>query len=196
MTGRIALLGWGSLLWGGDVFDAWHEPWLMDGPVMKIEFSRVSASRSGALTLVIDTENGAPVRVAWALSRRSTIAQAVEDLRRREGTTERYIGRITMETEAHYRPEAALETIRGWASARRVEGVVWTDLPSNFAEKTGLPFSVAAAVGYLERLDGDSRAKALEYIRRAPAFVRTPLRDAVEALPAWPAVSAAGNNAG
>lgn len=49
---RIAILGWGSLLWeGGQEFDTWHGPWQYDGPTLKLEFSRVSKKRLGALTL-------------------------------------------------------------------------------------------------------------------------------------------------
>jgi len=62
---RIAILGWGSLLWeGGQEFDYWHEPWKPDGPILKIEFSRVSVRRQGSLTLVIDPEHGIPTTVA------------------------------------------------------------------------------------------------------------------------------------
>ena len=51
---KIAILGWGSLLWeGGQEFERWHDAWHNDGPSLKLEFSRVSESRLGALTLVI-----------------------------------------------------------------------------------------------------------------------------------------------
>jgi len=57
---KIAILGWGSLLWEPSAeFEKWIElPWKNDGPKLKIEFSRISGSRKGALTLVIDEVNG------------------------------------------------------------------------------------------------------------------------------------------
>ena len=79
---RIGILGWGSLLWeGGREFDDWHGPWQYDGPNLKIEFSRVSERRLGALTLVIDAEYGSPTTVAWCLSKRETLEDAICDLR-------------------------------------------------------------------------------------------------------------------
>lgn len=90
---HIAILGWGSLLW--DVrpeFDDQHLPWEFDGPDLKIEFSRVSQTRGGALTLVIDPINGAMCRVAHARSKRKDPEDSICDLRSREGTTRANVG--------------------------------------------------------------------------------------------------------
>ena len=179
MTVRIALLGWGSLLWeGGNTFDDWHEPWQCDGPSLRIEFSRVSTSRGGALTLVIDPENGVPVRVAWCLSRRQTIGEAIEDLRKREQTKTQHVGRIAADGQAQCHDGESHQAIHTWAAERELAGVVWTDLRSNFATKRREPFSIDAAMRYLKSLEGESRMKAVEYFQQAPSFVQTPLRDA------------------
>lgn len=180
MTDKIALLGWGSLLWeGGSAFDQMHEPWQFDGPILKLEFSRISKSRGGALTLVIDPENGTPNRVAWCTGRRNTISETVDDLRMREGTRENKIGRIARGADAHYRDVETYDVVQTWMIEHDLAGVVWTDLDSNFAEKTGSAFSVEAAIQYLCKLDARSKTKALEYINCAPAFVQTPLRVAI-----------------
>ena len=179
MAGRVALLGWGSLLWeDSSTFDEWHELWQCDGPSLRIEFSRVSSSRGGALTLVIDPGNGIPVQVAWCLSRRQTINEAIEDLRKREGAGVQNIGRIDTNGKAQCHDRESLAAIHAWGAERELDGIVWTDLRSNFAEKTGELFSVDAAIRYLTALKGETRTKAGEYFQRAPAFVRTPLRDA------------------
>jgi len=180
MAGKIALLAWGSLLWeGGAAFDAEHEPWQYGGPLLRIEFSRISSSRNGALTLVIDPEKGSLVRVAWCLSRRSAISEVIEDLRQRERTSPQNIGRVSVAGESQCRDKESLEAIRSWAAQPQLGGVVWTDLRGNFAKQIGAPFSIDAAKRYLRGLQDEHRTKALEYIRRAPAFVRTPLRDAL-----------------
>ncbi len=84
----IAILGGGSLLWeGGLEFDKWHGSWESDGPILKLEFSRVSEKRLKALILVIDIDHGVDTAVAWCLSKRATLADAICDLRAREGTT-------------------------------------------------------------------------------------------------------------
>jgi hypothetical protein len=59
-----------------------------DGPVLNLEFSRKSKkSRAGALTLVIDPKHRVPRIVVYLLSTQSDLSKAVEDLRRREGTS-------------------------------------------------------------------------------------------------------------
>ena len=177
----IAVLGWGSLLWdGGDTFDRSHGPWSFDGPSLRLEFSRVSVSRQGALTLVIDPEGGTQVQVAWCRSRCASLAETVDVLRAREKTTDRNIGRYAADGEEVSNDTHTLDAIRTWAKEQEFEAVVWTDLRSNFRSTLQQPFSVQAALRYLDGLQPDARLKAIEYLRRAPAFVHTPVRDAVE----------------
>jgi hypothetical protein len=179
---RIALLGWGSLLWDQrKEFDKQHEPWQPDGPYLKIEFSRISDSRGGALTLVIDT-NGNSCRSAYAISRRTDPDDAIADLRWREGTVMRNIGSYFRDGSRHGLPDIP-ETIPPWAELHDLDVVVWTGLPSNFKEKTKLPFSVPNAIHHLQKLDAGAKASAAEYIWRAPGLVDTPLRRAMQSEP-------------
>lgn len=182
---KIAILGWGSLLWDGRPdFDQWHEPWQDDGPSIKLEFSRVSESRSKALTLVIDSENGSPTTVAYCLSKRTDPEDAICDLRSREGTIRNNIGYVFLADERNqYRDKESYDAIFAWAKGKNIDVVVWTDLPSNFRCKAGHPFSVAAAISYLKTLDEAGKAKAVEYVWRAPRFVQTPLRKTLQGEP-------------
>jgi hypothetical protein len=52
-------------------------------------------------------------------------------------------------------------------------------LPSDFLA-SAKPFSVKAAVAYVEGLDADGKAMAREYLKQAPDFVRTPVREALQ----------------
>jgi hypothetical protein len=176
----VALLGWGSLIWESrPEFDALHCPWAFDGPVLKLEFSRISSSRNGALTLVLDNHHGVPTTVAHCLSLRSELAQVVQDLRAREGTTTANVGYLRRAGETRCRDAETEATIAAWLVQRDLDAAVWTDLASNFAQKKGKQFSVAAALAHLATLDQPTRSKALAYIRSAPSFVQTPLRAAV-----------------
>ena len=183
---KIAILGWGSLLWeGGREFDNWHDPWQCNGPTLKIEFSRVSTSRLGALTLVIDTEHGFPTIVAWCLSKREKIEDAVADLRCREGTTNENIRCVRFDEQSAL-PDHPLETegrIVAWARERKLDAVVWTALKSNFEEKVGEPFSVKAVLAYVKTLCPTGKAKAAEYVWKAPEFVQTAVRSALQQEP-------------
>ncbi len=185
MAPRIAILGWGSLLWESHPkFDDQHGPWSLDGPSLKLEFSRISETRLGALTLVIDdVANDLPTQVAYCDSKRSQCGQAREDLRVREGCNIDKIGFLDVKSgDSHCQPEnkSAHQSILDWAQQKSFGAVVWTDLRSNFAEKKKQSFSVAAAVQHLKDLEksGKKQAKdkALEYLWRAPHFVDTPLR--------------------
>ncbi len=184
-SSRIAILGWGSLLSDDpEQSSNWHGPWLNDGPSLKIEFSRISQTppRRGVLTLVIDPTHGAMNRVAYCYSARGNVDEAIYDLAKRERMpTTRNIGCLVRSNRTEHSHDAAsLESIRAWAIANDVDAVIWTGLQSNFDVMAGQAFSVAAAMGHLRGLDDNARAIAMDYVRCAPQFVRTPLRDALE----------------
>ena len=80
-------------------------------------------------------------------------------------------------------------TIAAWAESLGYDAAIWTALTCNFDEwgKGGEPFSVSAALRYLEKLEREDPAKfaqALAYIRKAPPEVETPVRE--EAAKRWP----------
>ncbi|HXD34603.1 MAG TPA: hypothetical protein VN643_26015 [Pyrinomonadaceae bacterium] len=181
MAKRIAILGWGSLLRedGGD-FDRWRDEWRFDGPCVKIEFSRISKTRLGALTLVVDIEDGVTNTVAWCMSKRKSAQDAVADL-----GAEKVLKSTRYEAwfPAIRFPMMTAKTIAVWATSKKLDVVVWTGLPSNFSKKLNQPVSLEAAVAYLKRLPLDGKLKAAEYIWRAPDFVTTPLRAAMQVEP-------------
>ncbi len=79
---KIAVLGWGSLLW--DPRDLrLATPFELPGPSLPIEFCRVSKNRR--LTLIIDETFGTLCRTYSATSICNNLSEAVENLRVREG---------------------------------------------------------------------------------------------------------------
>jgi hypothetical protein len=182
---RIAILGWGSLLWEGrPEFDKWHGPWEYDGASLKLEFSHVSEKRLEALTLVIDAEHGTETSVAWCLSNRAALADAVCDLRAREGATLENIGQVTIALEGEpYNSGVPEGTIAAWARTKNLDAVIWTALKSSFQVKTRQPVSVGAVLLHLKTLTPEGKVKAAEYIWRAPDFVKTPIRTALQKEP-------------
>jgi len=187
MAIKIAILGWGSLLWEQHAeFDVKHQEWRFDGPRLKLEFSRVSASRKQALTLVIDSNNGVLCRVAYALSTREDPEDAIYDLASREGTVRKNIGFFFLDgSQQQSRDPEATETIISWARSKGIDVVVWTDLASNFksCSKYGQDFSVEGAIAHIAALCAEGKVKAAEYMWRAPGFVNTPLRKALQGPP-------------
>ncbi|MCH8942714.1 MAG: hypothetical protein IIA48_09805 [Bacteroidetes bacterium] len=184
---KIAILGWGSLLWDkSPEFDKHHEDWQFDGPSLKIEFSRVSGTRNNALTLVLDTKNGKECQVAYALSKRKSPDDAICDVRSREGTTLNNVGfYFTDKSRKHAKKKEVLNIIQNWASEKKIDVIIWTDLESNFQKKSKpkKPFSIEAALCHIQTLDNEGKAKAAEYVWLSPKFVETPLREALQAQP-------------
>lgn len=175
---KIAILGWGSLVW-----DARGLPrqtgWQRGGPGLKIEFSRISTDRR--LTLVIDPRDGELVTTRYCQSARRDLNDALCDLCAREATVMNRIGYVNAHSD-DARCQADREAqplIRAWAQELGFDFVVWTDLPSNFAEKRGVAFCVDRAIEYLRSLREDAADRARDYIRRAPEEIDTPLRRAL-----------------
>ena len=176
---KIAVLGWGSLVWDPRTLRlAGH--WMEGGPALPIEFSRISDN--GRLTLVIDEAHGVDVPTRYAWSALNDLDEAIADLQRREGSSVRSrIGFIDIGSgltceRARANHPLACARILEWSKGQHLDAVIWTAIGPRFQEKTGLPFSVEAAVRYLAGLQEPTRTLAVAYICKAPADVVTPVR--------------------
>jgi hypothetical protein len=69
-----------------------------------------------------------------------------------------------------------------WARGASLDVILWTDLPGDFTRISRDKF-VTAAVNHLQRLPAEAKALAAEYVWRAPDFIVTPLRTALQAEP-------------
>ena len=120
---------------------------------------------------------------------------AIENLRDREGTIASEIGFV--EPASGKQSDVAMErhpqvvaTIAAWAEASGYDAAIWTALASNFSEhgKGGEPFSVTAAIRYLEKLEKEHRRRVRPGARLHPESAargsRRPVRD--EVAKHWP----------
>lgn len=190
MRARIAVIGWGSLLWDlDDLAPHVDLPWAMEaGPRLPLEFSRISPKRLMGLALCIDEACGAPCATHAIPSRRTTVAEARADLAARERAPLERIGWADAASGAAEGPGAAVA--RDWLAATGAAGAVWTGLQPNFEEMSGRPFDLAAAEDWLTELGGESRNEAVRYIENAPRWTDTPLRRRLAALDWWRAEAA------
>lgn len=183
---KTAILGWGSLLWDDrPQFDQHHGPWYYDGPMLRLEFSRISVRRKRALTLVLEEDLGAECQVAYTLSHRSKLRKAIEDLKIREAATDEQVGLYYPRSDEDSSEASDVpEAIRRWADQTDFDAVIWTGLPNNFLELSERKeaFSLSAAVAHVESLCDEGKSQAVEYIFRAPNFIRTPLRSELQEL--------------
>jgi len=185
---RIAILSWGSLIRTGEARGlAINGEWNAAGPVLPIEFSRISQSgdRTGCLTLVIDEQNGVNTPTFYAVSSHNNLDWALSNLRFIENITLKYsVGYINLinHTErgwAREKTPISCDIITEWARRNSFDAVIWTSLLSNFEKALNIPFTVQSAVSYINSLSPQLKAKAMQYVNNSPATVVTPVRTAL-----------------
>ena len=189
---KSVVLAWGSSVWDPRELKITSK-FAPNGPLLPIEFCRISGD--GRLTLAIDEDFGALCKTYSAPSALESLDAARDDLCLREGMADaRAVGFV--EPASGKQSDFAMEshpqvvaTIGAWTESLGYNSAIWTALKSNFDEwgKGGEPFSVSAALQYLETLEGEDPAKlaqALAYIRKAPPEVETPVRE--EVAKRWP----------
>jgi len=175
---RITVIGWGSLIWDPRGLPR-EGMWEKGGPVLPIEFSRVS--EDCRLTLVIDDANGNECTTQYVRSPRADLDDAIRDLQLREGTGKKWIGFVDIvhgKTSCSMFPEQidVSGQIHRWCAKTEFDAAVWTALRSNFNDEKKKAFSVNAAVDHLQDLPQTARINAFKYIQNAPARIDTPLR--------------------
>jgi hypothetical protein len=187
---KSVLLAWGSLVWDPKGLET-AGPFAANGPLLPIEFCSIAVD--GRLTLAIDESFGALCKTYSAPSALPTLDAAIDNLQAREKMSDaRLIGFVEPASSrqsdvAMERHPEAVATIGAWATANGYDAAIWMAVTSNFADKGGEPFSVSAALQYLETLEADDQAKfaeALAYIRNAPPEIETPVRERVAKR--WP----------
>jgi hypothetical protein len=177
----IAILGWGSLIWKPKQlpYDGF---WRQGGPILPLEFSKVTPTRP--LNIVLDPINGVHCQARFAMSLRTTLAEAIADLKQRESCDDEFIGYLDQENDRsslqEYPQQIDVEDeVRQWCASQGISAAIWTAVPPNFEQCVGVEFSVSAAIEYLKELSQSGLNSALEYIRNTPAEIMTPVRKRV-----------------
>lgn len=179
----IAFLGWGSLIWNpGNL--RMGEEWYQDGPLLPVEFARISADKR--LTLVL-YPNADRVQVLWTYAHVHTLDDAIKNLAQREGTRKDQVGFLSTTDDTsncQVIPEV-LDEIRTWAVKKNLDAVVWTNLPFNFREKSGEEFNESNVIDYLRGLRKKEHQKARRYIEKTPLQIMTRIRRIIEQELGW-----------
>lgn len=180
---KIVYLGWGSLIWNPVSLKTTGE-WQTDGPNLPVEFARVSMD--GRLTLVLHPETKR-LPVLWIYSEFKDLDNAINDLQLREGTRKSYIGYVSIKNNRYNCNivQSILGDIKDWAIEKNIDAEVWTDLPSNFEEKTNSNLKTDNTIKYLKNLPTEKQQKAEEYIEKAPVQIMTPFRKEIKKTFEW-----------
>ncbi|MCU0121716.1 hypothetical protein N8H74_25940 [Pseudomonas sp. B2M1-30] len=181
---RIACLGWGSLIWEPKGFPIQGQ-WFMDGPLIPVEFAR--QSHNGRITLVL-IESESFVHSLWALMQSEDLASAIEALACREGILGKNVERHVCRWSVGQPSPRLIPHLSEWADAHDIDQVIWTGLPPKFNGKEVTP-SAEQVVEYLERLTGELREIAEQYVRLAPRQIDTQYRRLIESSLHWYAES-------
>lgn len=179
---KIAVLGWGSLIWNQENLKIIDNKWFESGPILPIEFARIS--NGGRLTLVIKP-NWTEVTTQYAISAFQQLNQALENLMIREKTVLNRIGYYNFLTdEKHIRPanEVIIPNLKVWRDQTNVDAVIWTDLPPNFYDLRRLTFDLKNINVVLKGLNTEEFDLAKEYIVKAPEQISTKFRSEIEQL--------------
>ncbi len=172
---KIACIGWGSLIWNrGDL--KIKGDWSPDGPLLPVEFARTS--QDGRLTLVI-VEGVPPVQTLWAEMDCTDLQAAVDSLRQRENIGPRSAAEFIGVLRADDHADDAIKTvIKAWIISKDIDAVIWTNLPSKFADVNHRMPTEAEAVSHLQGLSDEQLKKAALYIINTPKQIETPYRAA------------------
>lgn len=194
---KIAILAWGSLIWDPRnlMIDKTqgNNGWYNDGPMLPIEFARIS--QDGRLTLVI-VPGKAEIQTLYSISEYEDLNLAILDLSIREGCCTKTIGNYTKQ-DSIISPSNIqfIRNIQNWIDQTNdIDAVIWTDLPKNlwYTDENNKKIQVQEdrIIEYLRGLSPEDQAKAEEYIRKAPSIVQTPIRDAIEVALGWTPIPA------
>lgn len=174
---RIAVLGWGSLIWDPRELPIQRE-WFKDGPLVQVEFAR--QSKDNRITLVLE-ENALPVRSLWAIMNCTELEDAKEALWKREGCKSEDI-----HTWSKGQPLPNLiHDLEAWTASCGVEAVIWTGLPSKFKGKDRCKPTIKQVLEHLNSLPCAERDCAEDYVRNAPRQIDTAYRRKIEASFGW-----------
>lgn len=162
--------------------DGWHT----NGPLLPTEFAMVSSY--GRLTLVL-FQQAEGVQALWAEMDMATVSEAIDNLRQREGSPNKdSIGCVDLNNPNNNNSKVVpgvLVVMKEWAQNNNLDAAIWTDLPPNFHEKTGMDFNENNVITYLSNLDDVHRKEAEKYVRRAPRQIRTRMRGKIEESLGW-----------
>lgn len=177
---RIAILVWGSLYWDKRNLETTDE-WFFDGPVLPIEFARISSGNR--LTLVIKPifDN---VTTLYAISAHNTLAEARENLRIREGTENRnnigFIDFTTNTQQVRQTNAFIIDVLRQWNTGRNFDAIIWSDFSPRFTDAINQQFTLQNAITFIDNLPEAEKRSALQYIRNTPQQITTRFRNAIE----------------
>jgi hypothetical protein len=175
----IAVLGWGSLFWDPREL-VLENPWTEDGPLIRVDYLRRSSRNR--VTLVLH-ETGREVPSLWTSYAGDNWTRVRDMLVVREGVTGQ--PEVIQHWTTGGGERANIAGLPVWAGGKGADHVLWTGLPPRWDRIDGRLPTLEQVVGFLGGLRPDRHHAAEEYVRRTPAQIMTPIREAIQARLGW-----------
>jgi len=175
---KIACIGWGSLIWDPQILKI-KGKWFKDGPLLPIEFARQSGN--GRITLVIE-ENAEPIRTLWIIMTTTNLEEAIESLKKREGTATKHIHYQKIDSEPKTKIQ---EWVLQWLKEKNIDCAIWTGLPAKFKGKNNIVPTISELFDYFDSVDYEVFKSCKEYVINTPRQVDTEYRRELERKLSW-----------
>jgi hypothetical protein len=192
---RVAVIVWGSLTWDETRPLKRRGNWRKDGPILPIEFARVTTQdgRNKARVSLVILPGAHPVMTYWTELDVTSIHKAREHLAGVEGVTAKdRLSRIGFWSpqESFGRVKDVTIDIGIWANAIGLDGAVWTDLKPNLPDDKAQRYSMnlpAAVIQQIERHGSNPvwLSEARDYVEKAPLQITTLCRGAMNERFGW-----------
>jgi len=177
---RIAILVWGSLYWEPRNLTTTNE-WFYDGPVLPIEFARISGGNRLTLVIKPTFDN---VKTLYVISSFDNFEEARENLREREGTERiNNIGFVDFSNNAQqvrHSNAFMIDILRQWNVDKNFDVILWSDFSPRFTDVTQQKFTPQNVITFIDNLPDEQKRSALQYIRNTPPQITTRFRHGIE----------------
>lgn len=172
---KIALLGWGSLTWKDKEYPFIPlESWNTDGPLLPIEFSRIS-QKSEIVTLVIN-QNAKPVNVLWCIVGSDLDVEILKLIEREGVSSSKSISHVTANDCTD---NSIKRIVQDWIKLKELDAAIWTGLGSRNSAGDYIIPGAEEIIEYLSTLSCDKVDEAKVYILKAPTQIDTEYRKAI-----------------
>ena len=181
---KILYLAWGSLLWNNIGLNLTSK-WKKSDVKLPLNFTRISDNGKGRLTLVIDYKNGILNNIWYAETEINNLNEAINVLKKREGTNKINIGYINFEKNKsrlgdleNKDKELLVKTF-----SQKYDAIIWVNLQPNWEEIKKTKYNINSALSYLTSIKENKflYSKSLEYIMFSKIFghITTPLTEKI-----------------
>ncbi|MCB1385166.1 MAG: hypothetical protein KDJ80_04435 [Nitratireductor sp.] len=137
------------------------------------------------MTLVV-TPEAPETTVLWKALALDDLDEAIAALAEREDIREANIPySVGYWSAGRTSDHREVSVIEAWATGRGLDAVIWTALKPRFMGESGRIPDIGQVIDSLDGLEGETRAIAERYVRRAPVQITTPYRAVIEERLGW-----------